>query len=107
MSSPETPGGITLASLWASAKPYIRETFPTDPTADTAIPDRIIGQLAAIDPDGMTLRYARTSTGKPTGTKPIWVEIEKFSTSLLNLSMYLEGAIEGTYYFADAKPDDW
>jgi len=97
----------SIGALWTRAKPYIQKTFPDDPTSDTKIPDRIVGQLAQIDPHGMTLRYARTPSGKPTGGKtPIWVEIERFSTALLNFSMYLEGAIMGTSYYADAQPDD-
>lgn len=95
----------SLASLWASVKPYIRESFPDDPTADTTIPDRVVGQFANIDPHGMTLRYAHTPEGKPTGATPRRVEIMQFSQALLNFSKYIEGAIEGTYYLTDARPD--
>ena len=93
----------SLASLWGVARDYIGRTFPNDPTANAEVPNRIIGQLAAIDPDGIALRYARTSTGKLTTASPAWIEIEPFHSAMLNLSSYLEGAIEGTSELASAR----
>lgn len=83
---------------------YIAKSFPDDPSADPRVPARIITQLAQIDPDGLTLRYARTSAGAPTLSNPIWVELQPFHTAMRNLSAYVEGAIDGTSWLAENLP---
>ena len=96
----------SLTSLWGVARDYIGRTFPNDPTAAAEVPNKIISQLAAIDPDGIALRYARTSTGNLTTASPAWIEVKPFHSAMLNLSSYLEGAIEGTSELASAR-DYW
>lgn len=97
-------GTHSLAKIWGYAKPYILRTFSNDSSADTRVPDRIIAQFSQIDPDGVAPRYARTVTGRPSVRRELWIEIEPFHTSMLNLSSYLTGAIEGTAWLHDAQP---
>lgn len=94
----------SITALWTIAERYVKRSFPTDPSADTTVPARILGQLAQIDPDGVVLRYARTAAGRPTLPKDVWVELEPFHTAMLNLSAYFDGAIEGTSALAECQP---
>lgn len=95
----------SLGALWGWAKPYILRTFPDDDSANTTVPDRIIGQLVDIDPDGAAFRYAKRVNGTSTVPRPISIDIGPFHQALLGLSSYFNGAIEGTSWLADQQPD--
>ena len=98
------PGNInqthSLGRLWALVRLCIPRIFPDDPSADTRIPDRLIGQLVDLDADGATFRYAHTASGDATIKKPTSLAVQKFDASLENLSAYFTGAIEGAAYLS-------
>lgn len=94
----------SIAKLWNVAADYIAKSFPDDSSADPRTPKRIITQLAQIDPDGLTLRYARNRAGAPTLRNPIWLELRPFHTAMRNLSAYFDGVIAATDCLAENLP---
>lgn len=103
--TPEEIIGHDLRDLWSQARQAIEETFSEGSLELDAV-ERIVHQLADLDPNSISFRYATDRIGRPTLPTGISrVNVGHIGHVMLQVAMVLEGAADGMDHSFDSLFD--
>lgn len=92
-----------INNLWQEVRPLVIGFHGADD--DLIHVDRVLGQLAMIDPDGQEFRYHARTDGTPTLQGLDRVDVSKFHAAMLGVSDYLLAVSTATDVAIDTKAE--
>jgi hypothetical protein len=79
-----------IGQLWRDCRKLLVEQFPNESNADLKAADRILRQLAELDPNGQELRYASRRDGSTTLPYIDRINLRTFHETMLAVANYLD-----------------
>ncbi|MGB9048705.1 MAG: hypothetical protein WCC47_15175 [Pseudonocardiaceae bacterium] len=101
----EPKHGHRLDTLWADLGGLLDVTYPHKEPLDRSVVDRLLTQLAELDPDNQEFRYAERRNGAPTMADVRHLDIDKVHTAMLGLANYLEAIESAIDHEEDIKQE--
>ena len=89
--------------LWTGVRHLIHEQFPGDEDPGESDAHRLIGQLAALDPDGQQLRYGKRRDGTASLPDVDQVNLVTFHEAMSAVANYLEAVAAAVDHDLDIK----
>lgn len=86
-----------VLDLWRELKPMLKRLRPSDGVAEMQILDRLIAEMAELDPDSMHSRYPVLKDGSPTLTTRKVLDVVEVHDAMSGIAAFfdgVEGAIE-------------
>lgn len=91
-----------IEQLWQEVRNLMIEQSP-DEKEDLVVVGRVISQLAGLDPDGQSFRYAEMRDGSDTLASVDQMNLVAFHEAMVGIANYLDGADAGTGEYLATK----
>ncbi|OZM76662.1 hypothetical protein [Pseudonocardia sp. MH-G8] len=94
-----------ILQLWQELKPLLVRLRPTDETAEITIVNRLITELASLDPDSMHSRYSNLKDGTPTmrNVKPL--DVVEFHNAMSGMAAFFGGVTSAIEYDEEIRQE--
>ncbi|HEU5156129.1 MAG TPA: hypothetical protein VFU43_03975 [Streptosporangiaceae bacterium] len=94
-----------IQQLWRECRKLLIEHFPNESKADLNATDRVLRQLADMDPDGQEFRYASRRDGSATLPKVDRINLVSFHEAMLAIANYLDAVHSSVGEYLAAKQE--
>ncbi len=91
--------------LWQECRKLLIEHFPNESKADLMAADRVLRQLADMDPDGQEFRYASRRDGSATLPDVDRINLVSFHAAMLGIANYLDAIDTGVGEYLSTRQE--
>ena len=92
-----------VAQLWQECRKLLIKHFPNESRTDLKSVDRVMRQLADMDPDGQAFRYASRRDGNETLLNVDRINLVTFNEAMLGVANYLDAVDTGVGEYLSIK----